>query len=254
MPVARKTVVDVGHVGVNHCISRCVRRAFLCGLDSYIGASYEHRRGRIADRLKTLSSIFSMEVFAYAVVSNHLHVVVCGESEYDRVVSNAFDEMRMCVDALAEAGCRRIGYIDNRGHQESSEDRWKGAYLSAGRREVLITPPHLEEKSARDAPQALDDYIRGQDLDGLVVGSRMMIRTMMAREKRKGRLPFVCLERNAWPDWVSGVETNFRQIGAEAVQLLINRILSPHASDPAHRTIAVHSTWHEGRSHCAGQA
>jgi len=54
MPLARKTVVDVDQVGVYHCISRCVRRAFLCGLDEYSGIDYEHRRSWIADRLKEL--------------------------------------------------------------------------------------------------------------------------------------------------------------------------------------------------------
>lgn len=171
------------------------------------------------------------------------------EMKYDRVVSNAFEEMRMCLGSLRRAGCRRIAYIDNRAHQDSSEDRWKGAYLSIELEDATLCSPCLGGYPRSRARKALDAYIKECEPDGIVVGSRMFIDAMIDRHKAGNRMPFVCLERNAWPDWVSGVETNFRQIGAEAVQLLINRILSPHAPDQAHRTIAVHSTWHEGRSH-----
>jgi len=76
MTQARKTVVAAGEVGVYHCISRCVRRAFLCGLDSYSGRNYEHRRGWVRDRIRSLSELFAVDVFAYAVMSNHLHIVL----------------------------------------------------------------------------------------------------------------------------------------------------------------------------------
>jgi hypothetical protein len=44
MGLARKYQICVSETPYCHIISRCVRRAFLCGEDASTGFSYEHRR------------------------------------------------------------------------------------------------------------------------------------------------------------------------------------------------------------------
>ena len=76
MTVARQHQINLTDTPYYHCIGRCVRRAFLCGEDPVTGQNYEHRRQWIVDKLAELTAIFAMDVCAYAVMSNHYHVVL----------------------------------------------------------------------------------------------------------------------------------------------------------------------------------
>lgn len=74
----------MGGLQYYHCISRCVRRAFLFGFDRATRKSFDHRKQYILDRIKKLSTVFAIDVCAYAVMSNHFHLVVYVDTERAR--------------------------------------------------------------------------------------------------------------------------------------------------------------------------
>ena len=76
MTRARATLVSVQDTPYYHCIGRCVRRAFLCGFDTRSQTSFEHRRGWMQERLALLADTFAIDLCAYALMSNHYHLVV----------------------------------------------------------------------------------------------------------------------------------------------------------------------------------
>ena len=76
MTQPRSQLVLPSHTRFYHCVSRCVRRAWLCGEDDYTGKNFDHRKPWLLERMKLLEEVFAIGIAAYAVMSNHYHVVL----------------------------------------------------------------------------------------------------------------------------------------------------------------------------------
>jgi len=96
MTLARRLFVPADAPGAYHCACRCVRRAWLCGVDALSGNDYSHRKHWVEDRLAVLGEIFAVGLYGYAVMSNHLHVVVRADPDAVRLWSDHEVARRWC--------------------------------------------------------------------------------------------------------------------------------------------------------------
>lgn len=88
MPMARKQYVSLEATPYYHCIGRCVRRAFLWGKDDFSGRDFSHRKAWVIERLGELSQVFSISICAYAIMSNHYHLVLHVDRERAATMSD----------------------------------------------------------------------------------------------------------------------------------------------------------------------
>ena len=76
MPRAlRSEQFDPNEVCILHLVQRCVRRAYLAGVDPVSGKDFGFRREWIRCRMERLASVFGIDLLSYAILSNHLHLI-----------------------------------------------------------------------------------------------------------------------------------------------------------------------------------
>ena len=76
MTQSRRQLVDPTQAQFFHLINRCVRRSWLCGRDTYSSNNFEHRKAWLKAWILELGDIFAVGIYAFAVMSNHVHVVL----------------------------------------------------------------------------------------------------------------------------------------------------------------------------------
>jgi hypothetical protein len=70
MTIARAQLVDLSLARWYHCVTRCVRRAFL------LGEGDQNRKDWLENRLEELADIFAIAIGGFSVMDNHLHVLI----------------------------------------------------------------------------------------------------------------------------------------------------------------------------------
>ena len=123
MTQPRRQLVNATQAQFFHLINRCVRRSWLCGRDQYSKKEFDHRKAWLKTRILELGDIFATGIYAFAVMSNDVHVVLHMHPATANVWSS--EEMarrwvrlypastpELCAQKIAEAaGCVGFGKV-----------------------------------------------------------------------------------------------------------------------------------------------
>ena len=144
MATPRSQLVDSEFALHYHLISRCVRRSWLCGFDKPSHKKYDHRKSWLEERLFHLAKYFAVEIDAYAILSNHFHLVVY----YDPLAFQRWDD--------ADVARRWTEAFPPRVSPDQPQDN--AALQEIRRDEIMNDPVRLEQ--ARLALGSLSTFMK----------------------------------------------------------------------------------------------
>jgi hypothetical protein len=84
----RKRKVNLTETPYRLFVCKCVRNAFLCGVDKVTGHSFEHRRHWLEERLMLLSTVFTIDICGYAVTNTQSQLVLHVNQQKAKLLSN----------------------------------------------------------------------------------------------------------------------------------------------------------------------
>ncbi len=85
----RSKVFKPAEVGVYHCWNQIVRRHHLLGRDALTGKDFSYRKDWLRERFRRLAGVMAIDVLDYAILDNHLHIVLRNRPD---IVSTWSDE------------------------------------------------------------------------------------------------------------------------------------------------------------------
>lgn len=101
-------------VCVLHVVQRCVRKAWLAGVDKESGKDYSFRKEWIRRRMEALASVFAIDVLSYAILSNHIHQILRNRPD---VVSKWSDEEVAIREERKNGRCHAPNTCSRDGHR-----------------------------------------------------------------------------------------------------------------------------------------
>ncbi len=128
MTQPRSRIVDPSLTRWYHCISRCVRRAFL------FAENHEFdRKDWLNGRLKELDAIFAVSVAGFSLMDNHLHLLLRIDPDVSQawtpMEANITQDVQSILDRLEMDAHRTLARVTNL----LTSHRFYGSFMSATR-------------------------------------------------------------------------------------------------------------------------